>query len=137
MKNEWKAHTLTGDRKGVWALHVTRNWRLTFSVDTAEREIFDVNFEYVHIEDALNAERRQPQSANIASLKMQIAARKKQLRLLHAYETEMTCPRPRFYLYGSRYNSANAFCPCCPKSAARSSRTSKKDSPPVLIARFL
>ena len=26
----WKAHTLAGNRKGIWSLHVTRNWRLTF-----------------------------------------------------------------------------------------------------------
>jgi proteic killer suppression protein len=25
----WKAHILTGNRKGTWSLHVTRNWRLT------------------------------------------------------------------------------------------------------------
>ena len=29
----WKAHRLTGDRAGTWALHVTANWRLTFRVD--------------------------------------------------------------------------------------------------------
>ncbi len=29
----WAAHQLTGDRKGVWSLSVTRNWRLTFQVD--------------------------------------------------------------------------------------------------------
>jgi proteic killer suppression protein len=29
----WKAHTLTGDRKGTWSLSVTGNRRLTFSVD--------------------------------------------------------------------------------------------------------
>jgi len=28
----WKAHPLTGDRKGTWALSVTRNWRITFRV---------------------------------------------------------------------------------------------------------
>ena len=33
----WKAHTLTGDRKGAWSLHVTRNRRLTFRIDTAEK----------------------------------------------------------------------------------------------------
>jgi proteic killer suppression protein len=44
----WKAHTLTGNRKGVWSLHVTRNWRLTFSVDIAEREIVELNFEDYH-----------------------------------------------------------------------------------------
>jgi toxin HigB-1 len=44
----WKAHLLTGDRKGTWSIHVTRNWRLTFSVDSVEREICDVNFEDYH-----------------------------------------------------------------------------------------
>ena len=44
----WRAHTLTGDRKGVWSLSVTRNRRLTFRVDSAEREIFDVNLEDYH-----------------------------------------------------------------------------------------
>jgi len=39
----WKAHTLTGGRKGTWSLHVTRNWRLTFRVEA--NEIFDVNLE--------------------------------------------------------------------------------------------
>ncbi len=44
----WKAHKLTGDRKGTWSLSVTRNRRLTFRVDTAEREICDVNLEDYH-----------------------------------------------------------------------------------------
>lgn len=44
----WKAHTLTGDRKGFWSLHVTRNRRLTFRIDSAEGEICDVNFEDYH-----------------------------------------------------------------------------------------
>jgi toxin HigB-1 len=44
----WKAHTLTGDRKGTWSLSVTRNRRLTFRVDAAEREICDVNLEDYH-----------------------------------------------------------------------------------------
>ena len=44
----WKAHTLTGDRKGTWSLSVTRNWRLTFRIDAAEREIYDVNLEDYH-----------------------------------------------------------------------------------------
>jgi proteic killer suppression protein len=30
----WKAHQLTGRRKGVWSLHVTRNWRLTFRIES-------------------------------------------------------------------------------------------------------
>jgi toxin HigB-1 len=44
----WKAHTLTGDRKDTWSLSVTRNRRLTFRIDTAEREIFDLNLEDYH-----------------------------------------------------------------------------------------
>jgi proteic killer suppression protein len=28
--SSWKAHQLTGDRKGTWSLFVTKNWRLTF-----------------------------------------------------------------------------------------------------------
>jgi len=44
----WKVHTLAGDRKGTWSLSVTRNRRLTFSIDIGEREIFDVNLEDYH-----------------------------------------------------------------------------------------
>jgi toxin HigB-1 len=44
----WKAHTLTGDRKGTWSLSVTANRRLTFRIDIAEREICDVNLEDYH-----------------------------------------------------------------------------------------
>lgn len=42
----WKAHQLTGERKGVWSLHVTRNWRLTFQIK--DGEIRDVNYEDYH-----------------------------------------------------------------------------------------
>ena len=44
----WKVHTLTGDRKGTWSLSVTRNRRLTFRIDAAEGELFDVNLEDYH-----------------------------------------------------------------------------------------
>ena len=44
----WKAHTLTGDRKGTWSLSVTGNRRLTFRIDSAEHEICDVNLEDYH-----------------------------------------------------------------------------------------
>lgn len=44
----WRPHLLTGDRKGTWSLHVTRNWRVTFSIDAAENEICDVRFEDYH-----------------------------------------------------------------------------------------
>jgi proteic killer suppression protein len=44
----WKAHQLTGDRKGTWSLSVTANRRLTFRMDADEREICDVNLEDYH-----------------------------------------------------------------------------------------
>jgi toxin HigB-1 len=44
----WKAHILKADRKGVWSLHVTRNWRLTFQIDAEDGEVYDVNFEDYH-----------------------------------------------------------------------------------------
>jgi proteic killer suppression protein len=44
----WKAHPLTGDRTGAWSLSVTRNRRLTFRIDVAEREVCDVNLEDYH-----------------------------------------------------------------------------------------
>jgi len=44
----WKAHQLTGDRKGTWSLSVTRNWRMTFSVDRAAGEIIDLDYEDYH-----------------------------------------------------------------------------------------
>lgn len=44
----WKVHTLTGDRKGTWSLSVTRNRRLTFRIDAAERELCDMNLEDYH-----------------------------------------------------------------------------------------
>lgn len=39
---------MSGNRKGAWSLHVTRNWRLTFRVDVAEGKILDVNYEDYH-----------------------------------------------------------------------------------------
>jgi proteic killer suppression protein len=44
----WKVHTLMGDRKGTWSLSVTRNRRLTFLIDTEDREICDLNLEDYH-----------------------------------------------------------------------------------------
>lgn len=41
----WRAHTLTGDRRGTWSLSVTRNRRLTFRIDPDENEICDLNLE--------------------------------------------------------------------------------------------
>jgi proteic killer suppression protein len=44
----WKAHQLTGDRKGTWSLVVSRNWRITFRVDETESEIVDLDYEDYH-----------------------------------------------------------------------------------------
>jgi proteic killer suppression protein len=44
----WKAHVLTGNRKGTWSLSVTANRRLTFRIDNVEREICDLNLEDYH-----------------------------------------------------------------------------------------
>ena len=44
----WKAHKLTGERKGTWSLSVTRNWRLTFRIDNKNIEIVDLNYEDYH-----------------------------------------------------------------------------------------
>jgi len=41
----WKAHLLTGNRKGTWTLSVSGNLRLTFRIDPREYEICDVNLE--------------------------------------------------------------------------------------------
>lgn len=48
MLPSWKVHPLTGDRKGTWSLSVTANRRLTFCIDTTEREIYDVDLEDYH-----------------------------------------------------------------------------------------
>ena len=44
----WKAHPLTGDRKGAWSLTVTRNWRITFRIDQGKKELFDLDYEDYH-----------------------------------------------------------------------------------------
>jgi proteic killer suppression protein len=44
----WKAHQLTGNRKGTWRLFVSKNWRLTFRINKTEIEIVDLNYEDYH-----------------------------------------------------------------------------------------
>lgn len=44
----WKAHQLTGDRKGTWSLFFTKNWRITFRIDQTEIEIIDLDYEDYH-----------------------------------------------------------------------------------------
>ena len=43
----WKAHQLTGDRKGTWSLSVTKNWRITFDIN-ADNEIENLDLEDYH-----------------------------------------------------------------------------------------
>lgn len=44
----WKAHMLTGNRKGTWSLFVTQNWRMTFWIDRQDIEIIDLDYEDYH-----------------------------------------------------------------------------------------
>lgn len=44
----WKAHELSGDRKGTWGLSVTANRRLTSCVDQKQHEIYQRNLEDYH-----------------------------------------------------------------------------------------
>ena len=44
----WKAHLLTGKRKGAWSLSVTKNWRITFRIDRQDIGIIDLDFEDYH-----------------------------------------------------------------------------------------
>jgi proteic killer suppression protein len=44
----WKAHQLSGGRRGTWGVTVTPNWRITFRVDQSQGEILDLNFEDYH-----------------------------------------------------------------------------------------
>jgi toxin HigB-1 len=42
----YRLHPLKGDLKGVWAVDVTRNWRITFRFEG--KDVCDVNFEDYH-----------------------------------------------------------------------------------------
>lgn len=44
----WKAHLLTGRRRGAWSLFVTRNWRITFRIEQNQIEIIDLDYEDYH-----------------------------------------------------------------------------------------
>ena len=44
----WKAHRLTGDRRGTWSLFVTKNWRMIFRINADEIEIIDLDYEDYH-----------------------------------------------------------------------------------------
>jgi toxin HigB-1 len=40
-------HALTGDRKGTWAMTVTRNWRMTFGTNE-DGALIDIDLEDYH-----------------------------------------------------------------------------------------
>ncbi len=42
----YRLHPLKGDLKGIWAVYVTRNWRITFRFEG--KDVCDVNFEDYH-----------------------------------------------------------------------------------------
>ena len=44
----WKAHQLSGDRKGAWSLFVSRNWRITFRINSTGIEIEELDYEDYH-----------------------------------------------------------------------------------------
>ena len=44
----WRAHQLAGDKKGSWSLTVSRNWRITYRINSEEGEILDLNYEDYH-----------------------------------------------------------------------------------------
>jgi len=44
----WNAHRLKGRRGDAWSLTVTRNWRLTFGVDSETSEITDLDYVDYH-----------------------------------------------------------------------------------------
>ena len=44
----WRAHRLSGGRKGEWALHVSRNWRISLAIDRENNEIARIDFEDYH-----------------------------------------------------------------------------------------
>jgi len=44
----WKAHQMTGDRRGTWSLFVTKNWRITFQINQAEIAIINLDYEDYH-----------------------------------------------------------------------------------------
>ena len=45
---KYKPHLLGGNRAGVFSLHVTPNWRITFRHDATKNELYDVNYEDYH-----------------------------------------------------------------------------------------
>ncbi len=45
---KYKPHLLKGERAGVYCLHVSANWRITFRHDLETNEIYDIDYEDYH-----------------------------------------------------------------------------------------
>jgi len=44
----WRVHQLSGDRKGVFSMTISRNWRMTFRLDDDQTTILDLDLEDYH-----------------------------------------------------------------------------------------
>jgi toxin HigB-1 len=44
----WRVHQLTGDRKGIFSMTISRNWRMTFRLDDDQTTILDLDLEDYH-----------------------------------------------------------------------------------------
>ncbi len=42
----WRLHQLVGDRAGTWSISISRNWRLTFTIE--DEQIHNVDLEDYH-----------------------------------------------------------------------------------------
>jgi proteic killer suppression protein len=42
----WRLHPLTGDRKGIWSISVSGNWRITF--EFSGTDAVNINLEDYH-----------------------------------------------------------------------------------------
>ena len=45
---EYKLHPLTGDMKGLWAVTVRANWRITFEYDEETSNVYIVDYQDYH-----------------------------------------------------------------------------------------
>jgi plasmid maintenance system killer protein len=63
----WKAHMLTGNRKGTWSLSVTANRRLTFRLDSTKREILEPGRLSLNSKEARNADKKSTASRRFYS----------------------------------------------------------------------
>ncbi len=44
----WRVHQLSGDRKGIFSMTISRNWRMTFRLNDDQTTILDLDLEDYH-----------------------------------------------------------------------------------------